>query len=164
MPARNGQQYIERLRERPPALYLRGERVKDATAHPGLSGGVKTVARLYDLQHGLRPHPDALTLTLSRGEREQKGGEGNEGVEMTYASPGSGEPVGLSFITPKSASDLELRRGMMRRWAQVSCGMMGRTPDFLNVSLMAMAAARGLFCGGQGGVRGKHQAVLRVGA
>ena len=145
MPARNGQQYIERLRERPPALYLRGERVKDATAHPGLSGGVKTVARLYDLQHGLRPHPDALTLTLSRGEREQKGGEGNEGVEMTYASPGSGEPVGLSFITPKSAADLELRRGMMRRWAQVSCGMMGRTPDFLNVSLMAMAAAGDYF-------------------
>ena len=39
MPARNGQQYIERLRERPPALYLRGEQVKDATVHPGLSGG-----------------------------------------------------------------------------------------------------------------------------
>ena len=99
MPARNGQQYIEGLRERPPALYLRGERVKDATAHPGLSGGVKTVARLYDLQHGLRPHPNPLP-----------GGEGTErGVEMTYASPSSGKLVGLSFITPKSAADLELR-------------------------------------------------------
>ena len=122
MAARSGQQYIERLRERPPALYMRGERVKDATAQPGLSGGVKTVARLYDLQHD----PEA-------------------GAEMTYASPSSGERVGLSFITPKSATDLEARRNMMRRWAQVSCGMMGRTPDFLNVSLMAMAAAGDYF-------------------
>ncbi len=117
MPARNGQQYIERLRERPPNLYLQGERVKDPTAHPGLSGGIKTVARLYDLQH------DA------------------NGTQMTYASPSSGQQVGLSFITPQSKADLDARRNMMRRWAQVSCGMMGRTPDFLNVSLMAMAAA-----------------------
>ena len=130
MPARSGQQYIDRLRERPPALYLRGERVKDATTHPGLSGGVKTVARLYDLQHD-RP---------ARPERNRE-----NGPAMTYTSPSSGEQVGLSFITPKSAADLELRRGMMRRWAQVSCGMMGRTPDFLNVSLMAMAAAGDYF-------------------
>ena len=118
MPARSGQQYIEGLKERPPVLYMRGERVEDPTTHPGLSGGVKTVARLYDLQHDPK----------TQGE-------------MTYASPSSGDPVGLSFITPKSAEDLDARRRMMRRWAQVSCGMMGRTPDFLNVSLMAMANA-----------------------
>ena len=127
MPARKGQQYIERLRERPPSLYMRGERVKDVTAHPGLSGGVKTVARLYDLQHGPRA------------------GKDDGRAEMTYASPSSGELVGLSFITPKSGADLEARRKMMRRWAQMSCGMMGRTPDFLNVSLMAMAAAGDYF-------------------
>ena len=122
MPARNGQQYIERLRERPPSLYMRGEKVEDATTHPGLSGGVKTISRLLDIQHD----PKA-------------------GAEMTYASPSSGEQVGLSFITPRSAADLAARHKMMRRWAQVSCGMMGRTPDFLNVSLMAMAAAGDYF-------------------
>ncbi len=122
MPARNGIQYVERLKERPPSLYLRGERVKDPTTHPGLSGGVQTVARLYDLQH------DAESRD-----------------EMTFTSPTSGDPVGLSFITPRSAEDLDARRRMMRRWAQVSCGMMGRTPDFLNVSLMAMAAAGDYF-------------------
>ena len=127
MPARNGQQYIERLRERPPTLYMRGERIKDATTHPGLSGGVKAVSRLYDLQH-----------TRENGGQET-------GLEMTYESPATGEQVGLSFITPKSAADLDARRQMMRRWAQVSCGMMGRTPDFLNVSLMAMANAGGYF-------------------
>lgn len=120
MPARNGRQYIERLKERPPALYLRGQQVKDPTTHPGLSGGVKTIARLYDLQH-------------------------QPGAAMTYPSPDTGQPVGLSFITPKTPDDLNARREMMRRWAQVSCGMMGRTPDFLNVSLMAMAAAGDYF-------------------
>ena len=122
MPARSGTQYIEGLKERPPSLFLRGEKVKDATNHPGLSGGVKTVARLYDLQK-----------------------EAGSNSNMTYTSPTSGDPVGLSFITPKTAEDLDARRSMMRRWAQVSCGMMGRTPDFLNVSLMAMAAAGDYF-------------------
>ena len=122
MPARNGQQYIDRLKERPPALYLRGEKVKDPTSHAGLSGGVKTVARLYDLQH-----------------------DPSVGSQMTYASPTTGDQVGLSFITPKNAGDFDARRGMMRNWARVSCGMMGRTPDFLNVSLMAMAEAGDYF-------------------
>ena len=122
MPARNGQQYIQGLKERPPSLYMKGEKVKDPTTHPGLSNGVKTLGRLYDLQHDPRA-----------------------GAEMTYASPSSGAQVGLSFITPKSAEDLEVRHRMMRRWAQVSCGMMGRSPDFLNVSLMAMAEAGDYF-------------------
>ena len=122
MPARNGQQYIQGLKERPPSLYMKGEKVKDPTTHPGLSNGVKTLGRLYDLQHDPRA-----------------------GAEMTYTSPSSGAQVGLSFITPKSAEDLESRHKMMRRWAQVSCGMMGRSPDFLNVSLMAMAEAGDYF-------------------
>ena len=135
MAARNGQQYIQRLSERPPALYMRGERIEDPTTHPGLSGGVKTVARLYDLQcAGFHPHPNPPPE-----------GEGKYGVEMTYTSPTSGEQVGLSFITPKTKADLDARRDMMLRWAQVSCGMMGRTPDFLNVSLMAMANAGDYF-------------------
>ncbi|MCI0801237.1 MAG: 4-hydroxyphenylacetate 3-monooxygenase, oxygenase component, partial [Chloroflexi bacterium] len=51
MPARTGKQYIEGLRERPPSLYMNGKKVKDATKQPGLKGGIRTLARLYDLQH-----------------------------------------------------------------------------------------------------------------
>ena len=115
-------QYIDGLKERPPSLYLRGEKVKDPTTHPGLSGGVKTLARLYDLQH-----------------------DPAVGSEMTYTSPTSGDKVGLSFITPRTSEDMDARHNMMRHWARVSCGMMGRTPDFLNVSLMAMAEAGDYF-------------------
>jgi len=122
MPARTGAAYIAGLRERPPEIHMQGERVKDVTSHPGLRHGVRTLAMLYDMQHdpALRD-------------------------EMTYASPTTGDRVGLSFITPLSREDLDRRRLMMRHWARATCGMMGRTPDFLNTSVMAMAAAGDYF-------------------
>ena len=44
MPARNGQQYISGLKERPPALYMRGERSERGRCRSGGwgrdSGGV----------------------------------------------------------------------------------------------------------------------------
>ncbi len=122
MPARTGAAYIAGLKERPPDLYMRGERVKDVTAHPGLRNGVQTLAHLYDMQHD-----PAL--------RDQ----------MTYLSPTTGDRVGLSFITPGGPDDIARRRVMMRHWARATCGMMGRTPDFLNASLMAMAGAGDYF-------------------
>ncbi|HIF45002.1 MAG TPA: 4-hydroxyphenylacetate 3-monooxygenase, oxygenase component [Dehalococcoidia bacterium] len=118
MPARTGKQYIDGLKERPPTLYMSGKQVKDPTTQPGLMGGIKTLARLYDLQHD----PEV-------------------GKDMTYESPTTGDQVGLSFLTPRTHEDLDRRREMMRNWAKITCGMMGRTPDFLNVSLMAMAGA-----------------------
>ncbi|GIS92967.1 MAG: hypothetical protein CM1200mP22_02040 [Dehalococcoidia bacterium] len=105
MPARTGQQYIEGLKERPPTLYMSGKRVKDPTSQAGLSGGIKTLARKYDLQH------DPVI-----------------GKEMTYRSPTTGDQVGLSFLTPKTHGDLDRRHHMMRNWAKITCGMMGRTP------------------------------------
>ena len=123
MPARSGADYLERLREASPEIYMEGQRVKDVTAHPTLGNGARTLAALYDLQSD----PEV-------------------GPEMTYASPSSGDQVGLSFIIPRSHADLERRRTMMTHWARVSCGMMGRTPDFLNVAVMSMAAASG-YCG-----------------
>ena len=122
MPVRTGAQYIAGLRENQPEVYLNGERVKDVTTHPALSNGVRTLARLYDMQH----------------DPELSG-------QMTYTSPTTGHPVGLSFIHPKTPEDLQRRHTMMSHWARVSCGMMGRTPDFMNVNMMAMAAAGDYF-------------------
>ena len=34
--ARRGEQVLKRLRERPPAIWYRGEQVKDVTTHPAL--------------------------------------------------------------------------------------------------------------------------------
>ena len=122
MPARTGQEYIAGLKEHPREVWIDGELVKDVTTHPALRNGVKSVAALYDMQ----TDPEL---------RE----------EMTYASPTTGQPVGLSFLIPKGVEDLERRRGMMERWAWASGGMMGRSPDFLNVIFAAWAGASDYF-------------------
>ena len=118
MPARTGAEYVAGLRERAAEIYIGGERVKDVTQHPAFAGGLQTVAGLLDMQR------DPATRD-----------------EMTYTSPSTGDQVGLSFIMPRNAEELARRRNMMRNWAKFSCGMMGRTPDFLNVAVMSMAAA-----------------------
>jgi len=122
MPARTGKQYVEGLRERAVKVYMHGQQVKDVTTYPALRNGVNTLAGLYDMQH----------------KSELKD-------EMTYDSPTSGQRVGLSFISPRTKEDLHQRRTMMEHWARVSCGMMGRTPDFMNVNMMAMAEAGDYF-------------------
>ena len=122
MPARTGKQYILGLRESAAEVFIHGEKVEDVTTHPGLRNGVDTLAGLYDMQYN----------SAIQGE-------------MTYTSPDSGEQVGMSFITPRTADDLHNRRIMMTHWARASCGMMGRTPDFMNVTIMAMAAAGDYF-------------------
>ena len=122
MPARKGKEYIARLLEQRPEVYLDGKRVNDVTTHPALRNGVFSLAHLYDMQY----------------DQELQD-------EMTYESPTSGDRVGVSFITPRTKEDLERRRVMMGRWARSNFGMMGRTPDFLNVSLMAMAGAGDYF-------------------
>ena len=122
MPARTGAEYIAGLKEGGAEVYIGGERVEDVTTHPAFRNGVRTLASLYDMQH------DPAVAD-----------------EMTYISPTSGDQVGLSFITPRSIGDLERRRAMMTRWARAGYGMLGRTPDFLNVSMMAMAAAGDYF-------------------
>ena len=122
MPARTGNEYIQGLREQAPEVYLHGERVEDVTVHPNLANGVRTMARLYDMQHDPAISDD-----------------------MTFVSPSTGDRVGASFLVPKTEQDLQQRHKMMAHWARASFGMMGRTPDFLNVSLMAMASAGDYF-------------------
>ncbi len=118
MPARTGEAYITGLRERAAEVYICGERVKDVTTHPAFRNGVRSIASLYDMQHD-----PALQEA------------------MTYLSPTTGDRVGLSFLIPRTAQDLERRHTMMAHWARATCGMTGRSPDFMNVAITSMAAA-----------------------
>jgi 4-hydroxyphenylacetate 3-monooxygenase len=122
MPARTGQQYIDGLRAQERDVWLGGERVRDVTKHKGLAGGVRAIARLYDMQYDASVHKI-----------------------MTYPSPTTGDPVGRSFDTPKTRDALEIRSKMMLNWARATCGMMGRSPDFMNVTFAAWGAAADFF-------------------
>lgn len=121
MGIRTGQQYLDGLRD-DREIWCDGERVKDVTTDPRFAGGAKTLAELYDLQHT----PDLID-------------------QMTYKSPTSGDRVGLSFIQPRSTEDLAARRTMFKIWNDYTCGMFGRSPDFMNVMFSSYAAAHEAF-------------------
>src|SRR4051794_9105193 len=117
MGARTGSEYAERLAARSPTVFVHGERLEGGIPeHPAFRNLVRTYAELYDLQHA---EPDV----------------------MTYASPSSGERVGMSFLVPRTHDDLERRRAMFKRWADRSLGTLGRTGDYLNSAVMAMSEA-----------------------
>src|SRR5215472_2232026 len=99
--ARRGAQVLQRLRERPPALWYRGEAVRDVTAHPAFRGGVATLAELYDLQWE-RPE-----VTL-------------------YDSPSSGNKVARSYMMPRTQAELQSISIAMKVWEDYTHGMMGR--------------------------------------
>jgi 4-hydroxyphenylacetate 3-monooxygenase len=107
MSARTGAQFLQRVREHPRDLWHRGERVKDPTTHPAFRNGLQSLAALYDLQWQ-RP------------------------AEMLYQSPTTGEPVGLSFLIPRTAEELRRISQMIKIWADQHFGFLGRTPDYLN--------------------------------
>src|SRR5208282_3858862 len=60
---------------------------------------------------------------------------------LTYPSPATGEPVATSFLQPRTHDDLTKRRQAFKAWADRSLGMLGRTGDYLNSALMALASA-----------------------
>ena len=119
MGARSGNNYLSAMRKLKADVWIGGQRVEDVTIHPALVHCARSIASLYDMQG---EHPEAMTFRTAEGDR-----------------------AGMSFIQPASGDELRKRTAMFRRWAEYSHGMLGRTPDYLNASIAAMAAAREFF-------------------
>jgi 4-hydroxyphenylacetate 3-monooxygenase len=119
MGARSGNNYLSALRKLQAEVWIGGDRVADPTVHPALKNCARSLASLYDMQ---MERPEAMTYRTADGDR-----------------------AGLSFIQPQNAGDVQKRSAMFRRWAEYSHGMMGRTPDYLNSGLAAMASAQEFF-------------------
>jgi 4-hydroxyphenylacetate 3-monooxygenase len=111
MAIRTGKQYLDDLRDGR-EVWLEGERVEDVPTHPKLRRMAHTLAGLYDLQHD-----PAL------------------GRQMTFTSPASGEPVALSYMVPYSHEDLYRRRRAFEIVVDACHGMLGRTPDVVNLQV-----------------------------
>ena len=125
MGARSGRDYLDALRGLHADVWLDGARVGDPTTHPALARCARSVAALYDMQAA---DPEAMTYPTRDGER-----------------------AGLSFVQARSSADVRARSAMMKRWADFSGGMLGRTPDFMNVMFAGYAAAHEYFA--QGGAQ-----------
>ncbi len=113
MTARTGAEFLEGLkggRE----IWVEGERVADVTSHPAFAGAAHALAEVFDLQHQAA---DACLMP----------------------DPETGEPINVSHMIPRSKADLEKRHRGLERISEYSAGLMGRTPDYMNVTYAGFA-------------------------
>ncbi|MCD7033544.1 4-hydroxyphenylacetate 3-monooxygenase, oxygenase component [Metabacillus sp. GX 13764] len=108
-----------------PEIWLNGEQVKDITSHPAFSGVIESKAKLYDMQH------DPLLQDL-----------------LTFKTGPDGNRAGTSFMRPLSKEDLEKRRFAAQEWAKTNAGLLGRSPEYMNTTVMAIGTAYDFFSDG----------------
>jgi 4-hydroxyphenylacetate 3-monooxygenase len=114
MGARTGSEYLERLAQHSPEVWIGNERVDDVTTHWATAAAAREIARLYDIQS-------------DPAHRET----------MLFESPKTGDPVGMQFLIPTSREDIGRRRRAHKVWADATLGLMGRTTDFIGAMLTA---------------------------
>ncbi|HKW95489.1 MAG TPA: 4-hydroxyphenylacetate 3-hydroxylase N-terminal domain-containing protein [Methylomirabilota bacterium] len=114
MGARTGEQFLQGLRSTKRQLWLEGERVDDVTTHPALAGGAQTLAGVFD-----------RVRTFSE--------------ECLVPDPETGEPLNVGHMIPRSIDDLKRRNRGLARIAEATVGLMGRTPDYMNVKFASFA-------------------------
>ncbi len=125
MSARTGKQYLEGLRTTTRELWLGSERVESVVDHPLLAGAADAIAAYYDLHHA---QPDDLLMD----------------------DPETGEPISVSHLLPTTRADLERRGRGLVRISELSMGVMGRTPDYMNVTFAGFAQDRHRWAGVDG--------------
>lgn len=113
MPARTGEQFLKGLRG-PREVWVDGERIRDVVDHPKLSGAAHALAEVFDLHHKQAD----ICLT---------------------ADPETGEKIAVSHMIPRCREDLQRRHKALRAVAEYSVGLMGRTPDYMNVTYAGFA-------------------------
>ncbi|SMB80384.1 4-hydroxyphenylacetate 3-monooxygenase, oxygenase component [Deinococcus hopiensis] len=112
MPAITGQEFLDRLRQNPPTLYIDGQRVEDPTTHLATRNMAHSLAGLYDLQN----QPDLRDV-------------------LTYEE--NGQRYATSFMVPRTKEDLAKLGESHRIRANFSLGFLGRAPDYMNANVMA---------------------------
>jgi 4-hydroxyphenylacetate 3-monooxygenase len=116
---RTGQDYIESIQDGREA-WINGERVENAATHPAFKGAVQSVADAFDVQH------DPAVQPL-----------------VTFPSPATGAPVGLTFKPPMSRDDLVERRQMIETHHRETGGTMGRLPEYGGAFALGLLSVSG---------------------
>ena len=125
MGARSGAQFLDGLRKTRREIWVDGEKIADVTSHPKLRGAAASLAALFDRQHAYAD-------------------------ECLFASPDSGQPTNVSHMIPRSHDQLRQRHAGLVRLSEGSMGIMGRTPDYMNMKFAAFASAPGVWAGADG--------------
>ena len=113
MGARTGKQFLAGLRK-PREIWVGEDKVDDVVSHPAFAGAAQTLAQIFDLQH------EAADVCL-------------------MPDPETGEPINVSHMIPRSRADLDRRHACLQTIAEFTVGLMGRTPDYMNVTFAGFA-------------------------
>lgn len=116
MGVRTGSQYLEGLRDER-KFFVNGDLVSDVTDYPGFARSAHELARVYDYQHD----PEYAET-------------------LTYPSPRDGKPVSTSFCMAKSMDEVNRRIQGEALRADLTYGLMGRLPDYMNAFATDCAA------------------------
>lgn len=122
MGARTGEEFLTGLQATDRAIWVDGERIEDVTNHPKLRGAAKTLASVFDQQH-------------------------TYAAECLVPDPETGENINISHMLPRSHDDLRRRQAGLIRLSEVSMGIMGRTPDYMNMKFSGFASAPWVWAG-----------------
>lgn len=116
MAARSGAELLAGMKD-DREIWLGGQRVEDVTQHPALTGTAHHLADFFDLQF-------------------------EAAEECLFPDPETGELINVSHIIPKSREDLSRRHRAIKRVAEKSIGVLGRTPDYKNVAFAGFAGCQ----------------------
>lgn len=125
MATRSGKDFIAGLKAGKRNVWVNGERVDDVTTHPAFSASVEQLARLYDAQV-----------------------DPNLADALSYVEPETGKRAGMAFMPARSVEDLRRKREAYRIWSEMTFGLMGRSPDFMNSTVFALWESRDVFARG----------------
>ena len=125
MGARTGSQFLDGLRRTKREIWVDGERIEDVTSHPKLRGGAESLAAIFDRQHAYA-------------------------ADCLFAHPDTGHPTNVSHMIPRSRDELWHRHAGLVRLSEGSMGIMGRTPDYMNMKFAAFASAPRVWAGPDG--------------
>lgn len=118
---KTGNDHLRSLRDGR-VIYIDADRVDDVTTHPAFRQTAQSVCGLYDHQASEK------YLEL-----------------MTFVSPTNGERVSKLWQLPRTQRELVERRKALESWAELTCGMIGRSPDHVGSSLGGMYMGRKIF-------------------
>jgi 4-hydroxyphenylacetate 3-monooxygenase len=121
---RSGDEYLAGIQDGR-SVYVDGQKVTNVVESPAFSGAARTVAELFD--------------------------EASQSADMQTTHPELGSTINRVYIQPRSIDDLRARREAVTRWAQVSNGFMGRSPDHVGGFIAGFASAPELFEQGRAG-------------
>jgi 4-hydroxyphenylacetate 3-monooxygenase len=122
---RTGADFLADLARSERAIFIDGERISNPVAHPAFREGARSIARLLD-------------FAAAPENRET----------MTFPSPDTGSPVWRCYQIPTTHADLKAKRIAAEKWAELTFGLMGRTPDHVANFFCGFAAKPKIFAAG----------------